>query len=87
MAFDGTNRTIFAICLTVLIFALIITALCFIHHRETRLAHLAERPPFTLPSPTIPYGIDLENHRTNDEFRDSDVTLVAPLVSTNGRVL
>ena len=81
MVFNGLHRTVFAICLTALIFATIVGVLCLIHRRERRRAHQAQTPTHVLPPRPAPYGIDLPDLSTSAEVRGSDETLVAPAVS------
>jgi hypothetical protein len=81
MAFDSFYRTLFAICLTALIFATIVGVLCFIHRRERRRNQQSETSSHALPPPPTPYGIDLPHLSRSDDFRESDETLVAPVVS------
>jgi hypothetical protein len=81
MAFNNFYRTLFAICLTVLIFAVIVGALYFIHRRESQKNRLGETPAHVLPPPPVPHGIHLPDLSTDDAFRDSGETPVAPVVS------
>ncbi|KAF7509923.1 hypothetical protein GJ744_007237 [Endocarpon pusillum] len=86
MPFNNFWRTFFAIALTITIFATIVAVLCFIHRRETRRAQQAEaqaqapapaRASATAPAPAR-NGIDLPVLSRNNDFRESDETLVTP---------
>jgi hypothetical protein len=81
MTFNSMHRVAFAICLTAFIFAAIVGVLCFIHHQETRRARQAETANQALPPRPAEYGINLPQLSTNNDFGDSDETLVAPAVS------
>ncbi|ERF75331.1 hypothetical protein EPUS_00123 [Endocarpon pusillum Z07020] len=78
MPFNNFWRTFFAIALTAAIFATIVAVLCFIHRRETRRAQQAEaQAQAPAPAPAR-NGIDLPVLSRNNDFRESDETLVTP---------
>lgn len=85
MRFNSFYGTLFAICLTALIFATLVGGLCIIRHIETRRARREETATHMPPPAPSPYGIDLPTLNTPDDFRASDETLVEPVVSARRR--
>lgn len=81
MAINNFHRTVFAICLTALIFAAVVGVLCFIHRRESRRLCPAEKGHAEgIVTPKTPdTKVSHAQRRAGNDFRGSDETSTVPV--------